>query len=110
QYTFNVEQGFDNIKDQFHKAPTGTSIEYALRRLRDDDRPIAKKLHAKVLTGELSAHRAAVLAGYRKEPTPLEQIQNHNSRREHHGRLGLGVRRDPAAGCCCVPSFSALKK
>jgi hypothetical protein len=57
------------------KAPTGTSIEAALRRLRADARPIARELHAKVLAGELSPHRAAVLAGYRKENTPLEQIQ-----------------------------------
>jgi hypothetical protein len=62
-----------NIQD--YKAPSGTSIEAALRRLRADERPIAKELHAKVLTGELSAHRAAVLAGYRKEPDPLKIIR-----------------------------------
>jgi hypothetical protein len=55
--------------------PTGNAIEYALRRLRADDRPLAKELHTKVLAGELSPHRAAVLAGYRKELTPMEQIQ-----------------------------------
>jgi hypothetical protein len=55
----------DNINNS---RPTGTSIEYALRRLRADDRPIAKELHAKVCAGELSAHAAAVAAGYRKKP------------------------------------------
>jgi hypothetical protein len=55
-------------------ARKGNTIEAALRRLRGDNRPIAKELHAKVLSGELSAHRAAVLAGYRREPTPLDII------------------------------------
>lgn len=49
----------DNI--QGSKAPTGTSESAALRRLRKD-RP---DLHAQVLDGELSAHAAAVQAGFR---------------------------------------------
>ncbi len=57
-----------NIQD--NKAPTGTSIEAALRRLRNDDRPLAKELHAKVKDGEMSAHAAAIQAGYRKKPKP----------------------------------------
>jgi hypothetical protein len=60
---------------QAHKAPTGNSIEAILRRLRGDDRPTARELHAKVLAGEMSAHRAAVLAGYRHKLTPLQQIE-----------------------------------
>jgi hypothetical protein len=72
QQSLPVDEGVDIINTL---RPTGTSIEYALRRLRSDDRPLAKELHAKVLTGELSAHRAAVFAGYRKELSPLEQIQ-----------------------------------
>jgi hypothetical protein len=60
---------------QGYAAPSGTSPEAALRRLRKDERPFVKELYAKVLAGELSPHRAAVLAGYRKEPTPLEQIK-----------------------------------
>ena len=48
-----------NIQDC--KAPSGTSESAALRRLRKD-RP---DLHAKVLDGELSAHAAAVQAGFR---------------------------------------------
>jgi hypothetical protein len=63
----------DNINT--FSRPTGTSIEYALRRLRADNRPIAKQLHTKVLAGELSAHRATILAGYRKEDTRMEQMQ-----------------------------------
>jgi hypothetical protein len=56
------------------RRPDGNSIENALRRLRSDPRTLAKELHAKVLAGELSPHRAAVLAGYRKELTLLERV------------------------------------
>ena len=52
------------------KAPTGNSIEATLRRLRADDRPLARELHAKVCAGEMSAHAAAIQAGYRKLPKP----------------------------------------
>ena len=41
----------------------GTSADYALRRLKRD-RP---DLAAKVIAGELSTHRAAVIAGFRKK-------------------------------------------
>jgi hypothetical protein len=76
QYSFNVEPGMEQglYNVQPHKAPTGNSIEAALRRLRSDDRPIAKELHAKVLAGELSPHGAVKLAGYRKDPDPRKQI------------------------------------
>jgi hypothetical protein len=33
------------------KRPSGYSIEAVLRRLRADDRPIARELHAKVIAG-----------------------------------------------------------
>jgi hypothetical protein len=56
--------------------PSGNSLDAMLRRLRLDDSPIARDLHAKVLAGELSAHRAAVLAGYRKEKTPLDELRH----------------------------------
>lgn len=49
----------DNVQEV--KAPTGNSESAALRRLRKD-RP---DLHAQVLNGELSAHAAAVQAGFR---------------------------------------------
>lgn len=51
-------KGLDNIQTQ---APSGTSESAALRRLRRD-RP---DLHAQVLANQLSAHAAAVQAGFR---------------------------------------------
>jgi hypothetical protein len=50
-------------------APSGNSIEAALRRLRKDPRPLARALRGKVLSGEMSAHAAAIQAGYRKRPS-----------------------------------------
>jgi hypothetical protein len=47
---------------QGSEAPTGTSREASLRRLRKD-RP---DLHAEVLEGSLSAHAAMVQAGFRR--------------------------------------------
>lgn len=43
------------------KAPQGTSVDRALRKLRTD----APELHAEVLAGNLSAHAAMVQAGFR---------------------------------------------
>lgn len=43
------------------KAPQGTSVDRALRKLRTD----APELHAEVLAGKLSAHAAMVQAGFR---------------------------------------------
>ena len=39
----------------------GTSRQYAIRKLRND----APELHARVLAGELSPHRAIIEAGFR---------------------------------------------
>ena len=64
--------------------PNGTSRDQALRRLRKD-RP---DLHAKVLAGELSAHRAMVEAGFRHRPTALEL---GGSLREIAKMLGIGL-------------------
>lgn len=50
---------FDNI--QGTEAPTGTSKQAALRRLRRDQ----PDLHERVLTGKISAHAAMVEAGFR---------------------------------------------
>jgi hypothetical protein len=61
-----ANQHLDNIQTQ--PAPTGTSKDAAIRRLRKD-RP---DLLAKVIEGEMSAHAAAVAAGHRKKPTPDE--------------------------------------
>jgi hypothetical protein len=52
-------------------APTGTSRDAALRRLRKD-RP---DLHAKVVAKELTPHRAMVEAGFRTVPSTLELLQ-----------------------------------
>lgn len=51
----------DNI--QLDPAPSGTSREAGLRRLRKD----APELHAEVLAGRLSAHAAMVRAGFRRK-------------------------------------------
>jgi len=50
----------DNIQEQ---APTGTTAAAAIRRLRKD-RP---DLHAKVMSGDLSANAAAIQAGFRRK-------------------------------------------
>ena len=47
-----VSKDLYNVQDR--KAPSGNSIEAALRRLRADKRPIAKELHAKVLSHKLT--------------------------------------------------------
>lgn len=49
----------------------GTGRTYALRRLKAE----APSLHAQVLAGELSPHRAMVQAGLRRVPTALEALQ-----------------------------------
>jgi hypothetical protein len=52
----------DNIHDENDlERPSGTSRDRALRKLRVD----APDLHAEVLAGKLSAHRAMVEAGFR---------------------------------------------
>lgn len=51
----------DNINAE--PRPTGTSKDYALRKLRKD----APELHAEVLAGNLSAHAAMVKAGFRRK-------------------------------------------
>jgi hypothetical protein len=64
--SLHLSNAVDNVHGK--ERPTGNSIETALRRLRADDRPIAKELHGRVLAGEISVNRAAILAGYRKAP------------------------------------------
>lgn len=55
-------------------APTGTSREAGLRRLRKD-RP---DLHAEVLAGALSTHAAMVKAGFRRRAltVPVDTPEN----------------------------------
>ncbi len=57
-------RSFDNIK----ATDGGTSREYTLRRLKRDDPALAER----VMSGELSANAAAIEAGFRKRPTPIE--------------------------------------
>lgn len=57
-------------------SPMGTTIAYALRRLRKD-RP---DIHQRVLNGELSAHAGMIEADFRKKQpsrklTPLDQLR-----------------------------------
>lgn len=52
---------FDNVKEVNTKPPTGNSDAYALCKL-NKDRP---DLHAKVISGELTANKAMVAAGFR---------------------------------------------
>ena len=59
----------DNIQEVAERgrrretAPSGTSREASLRRLRKD----APELHAEVLAGRLSAHAAMIQAGFRRK-------------------------------------------
>ena len=55
--------------DNVNGRPAGNSRDAALRRLRKDQ----PELHAKVLSGELSAHAAMVEAGYRKKLSHAEK-------------------------------------
>lgn len=52
----------DNITLDRPSSPTGTSREYALRKLRVS----APELHAEVIAGNITAHAAMVEAGFRK--------------------------------------------
>ena len=61
---------FDNIQGFVPPAPTGTSVAATIRRLRKD-RP---DLHELVLNGKLSAHAAAIEAGFPRRDTPLDQL------------------------------------
>ena len=56
---------------QGNTAPTGTSLDATIRRLRKHH----PELHARWLAGELSANAAAIEAGFRKRSTPLQQVE-----------------------------------
>ncbi len=51
-----------------NKTPGGTSREYIIARLKRD----APELAERVTSGELTANKAAELAGFRKKPSPLD--------------------------------------
>jgi hypothetical protein len=57
----------DNMQEVGNNAPTGTSREAGLRRLRKD-RP---DLHAEVLAGALSTHAAMLKAGFRQRKVSI---------------------------------------
>ena len=58
-------QSGDNVTPKRGSSPT-----YALRRLKRDRPDLANK----VVRGEMSAHAAAIEAGFRKKPTPLDLL------------------------------------
>jgi len=70
-----LHAALDNI--QGNPAPTGTSRQRALRKLRQEAErsPEVAAVYARVLAGELSPHRGMVECGFRQVPTPLEAAQ-----------------------------------
>jgi len=65
----------DNIT--FDSTPRGTSPTYIMRRLARDGAEDASKaeLFKQVTKGTISAHKAALEAGYRTKKTPLESAK-----------------------------------
>ncbi len=63
--------------DNITPTPRGTSPSYILRRLARDGAEDASKaeLFKQVTKGTISAHKAALEAGYRTKKTPLEQAK-----------------------------------
>lgn len=61
------QKNVDNI--HIYERPAGTSAQQALRRLRKD-RP---DLHARVVSGQLSANAAMIEAGFRKRPIQVQR-------------------------------------
>ncbi len=61
------EQGSNHNLDA---RPVGRGAAYTLARLDRDEPKLAEKVRA----GELSANAAAIEAGFRKKPTPLDVI------------------------------------
>jgi hypothetical protein len=63
-YNCQLYRGENSIQNE--KAPTGTSSEAMLRRLRKH----RLDLHERVLAGEITGYRASIEAGFRKPATP----------------------------------------
>lgn len=70
----------DNIRTDY-----GTSPSYTLRRLKRDRPDLAEKVVAR----EMSAHAAAIEAGFRKPPSPLKVIQSAWSRASDDERRAI---------------------
>lgn len=64
--------------DNVTLATRGNSQSYVLRRLARDgqNEPNKAELFKQVTKGEISAHKAALVAGYRTKKTPLEQVKS----------------------------------
>jgi hypothetical protein len=74
----------------------GTSRAYTLDRLRDE----RADLFARVQAGELSAHAAAIEAGWRKRATPLDQVRTLWRKLSAHERTKRKRRRAGRAFAC----------
>ena len=70
--------------DNITSTPRGTSPSYILRRLARDGAEDASKaeLFKQVTKGTISAHKAALEAGYRTKKTPLETVKTIIARLE----------------------------
>jgi hypothetical protein len=68
------------------KSKYGNSVSYIVARLRRDGHA---EVAVKVIQGELSAYRAAVLAGYCKEPASLDHVLRLISRLSSADRAAL---------------------
>ena len=71
---------FDNIQGSSEQAPTGTSAQAGIRRLRkaaDAGDGNARELLAQVIdhTSDMSIHRACKQMGWRKDTPPLKAVQ-----------------------------------
>jgi hypothetical protein len=61
----------NNVPTKSKRPHRGNSLAWTLDRLAREH----KALYAQVLAGKLSANQAAIKAGFRKPPTPLDQIK-----------------------------------
>jgi|SRR5271157_31400 len=91
----------DNVN--MRGGPNGNARQYALRKLRKD----APELHAKVLVGELSPHRAMVQAGFRRQATPLQLLERAWSKATPAERSAFMATRDAFAGYEALEGRSA---
>ena len=64
-------QGKRNLLNNVKEATAGNSRSYTVSRLQRE----APELFAQVVAGTLSANAAAIQAGFRKKPTPLELLR-----------------------------------
>lgn len=79
-----AESRGDNVTSTFSPEARGNSQSYLLRRLARDGAEDASKaeLFKQVTKGTISAHKAALEAGYRTKKTPLEMVKTIIARLE----------------------------